>query len=153
MIQQMFNDFILSPMLLHKWRHRSVTIATTELSNVLLSPMAECRLDDATLKSMWHHSYDDRSMTSFVKEHGMLHQFFSDIRNRFFLHKLEFLKQIFFLKSFNSMLYINCTIDIVSAFRPESNFILDLPPLSTTWIWSRMGVALTHFRRDTHYGG
>ena len=45
------NDLILSAMLLHQWRHRSVTIATTELSNVLLSPLAEYRPNDVTLSS------------------------------------------------------------------------------------------------------
>ena len=34
MLHQIFNEFILSAMLLHQWRQRSVTIATTELSNV-----------------------------------------------------------------------------------------------------------------------
>ena len=38
-------------MLLHQLRHRSVTTATAELSNVLLSPKAECRLDDVTSTS------------------------------------------------------------------------------------------------------
>ena len=38
-LHQIFNDFILSAMLLHQWRHRSVTIATVELSNVLRSPI------------------------------------------------------------------------------------------------------------------
>ena len=49
MLHLIFNDFILSAMLIHQLRHRSVTIATTELSNVLLSPLAECRLDNVTL--------------------------------------------------------------------------------------------------------
>ena len=62
-----FNDFILSGILLHQWRHRSFNLATTESSNVLLSPLAECRLDDVTLTSLWRHScYDDIYMMSFV---------------------------------------------------------------------------------------
>ena len=51
MLHQVFNDFIPCTMHLRQWRHRSVTKATTELSNVLLSPLAECRLDDVTLTS------------------------------------------------------------------------------------------------------
>ena len=42
---QIFNGFILFAMLLNERRHRSVTIATTELSNVLLSSLADCRLN------------------------------------------------------------------------------------------------------------
>ena len=88
MLHQIFNNYILSAMLLHQWRHISITIATTELSAVLLNPLAECRLDDVTLISIWRHSrYDDISMTSFVYEHAklyaMLQQFFIDIRNHF----------------------------------------------------------------------
>ena len=49
MLYQIFNDFILSAMLLHQCRHRCVTIATAELLNVLLRPLAECRLVDVTL--------------------------------------------------------------------------------------------------------
>ena len=41
MLHQIFNDFLLSTMLLHQWRHGSVVIATTELSHVLLSPLTE----------------------------------------------------------------------------------------------------------------
>ena len=52
MVHQIFNDFIPSVMLLHQWHHRSVTIATMELSNVLLSPLAECCPDDVTLTSV-----------------------------------------------------------------------------------------------------
>ena len=51
MLHKIFNDFILSAMLLHQLRHRSVTITTTELSNVLLSRLAGC-LDDVSLTSM-----------------------------------------------------------------------------------------------------
>ena len=40
-LHQFINDFILSAMPLHQWRHWYVTIANTELSNVLLSPLAE----------------------------------------------------------------------------------------------------------------
>ena len=46
MLHQSFNEFILSAMHLHQRCHRSVTIATTEYSNVLLSPLPECRPDD-----------------------------------------------------------------------------------------------------------
>ena len=52
MLHQIFNDFILSAMLLHQRCHRSVTIATTELSNVLPSPLAECHPNDVTLISL-----------------------------------------------------------------------------------------------------
>ena len=67
MLHQIFSDIILSAMLLHQCRHRSVTIATTELSNVLLTPLAECRPVGVTLATIWRHScYDDKSVTSFV---------------------------------------------------------------------------------------
>ena len=52
MLHQIFNGFLLSAMLLNQWLHRSVTIATTELSNVLLSLLAECRSDDVSLTSV-----------------------------------------------------------------------------------------------------
>ena len=42
------NDFILSAMFLRN-DVKYVTIVTTELSNVLLSPLAECHLDDVIL--------------------------------------------------------------------------------------------------------
>ena len=64
MLHQIFNDFILSALLLHQGRHRSVTVATAELSNFSLSLFAECP-NDVTLTSVGHHS-DDRSMTSSV---------------------------------------------------------------------------------------
>ena len=38
MLHQTFNGFILSAMLLHQWRHKSVTIAAMELSNVVVVP-------------------------------------------------------------------------------------------------------------------
>ena len=59
---------VLPSMILYRRRHsRFVTIATTELSNVVLITVAEWRSDDANMTSMWRHRcYDDRSMTSFV---------------------------------------------------------------------------------------
>ena len=67
MLHQIFNDFILWAMLLHQRRHRSVTIETTQLSNVLLSPLAGCHPDDILLTSMLRHKfYDDISITSFL---------------------------------------------------------------------------------------
>ena len=48
MLHEIFNDFILSAVLLHQWRHKYVTIATTEVLNVLHSPLAECRPDYVT---------------------------------------------------------------------------------------------------------
>ena len=44
MLHKIFNDFILSAMLLHQWYNR--------LSNILLSSLAECRFDDVILTSM-----------------------------------------------------------------------------------------------------
>ena len=41
MLHQIFKDLIQSAMLLHQRRRRSVTIATTELSNVVLRTLAE----------------------------------------------------------------------------------------------------------------
>ena len=52
MLRQIFNDFILSAMILHRRGHRPVTIATTELSNLLLSPLAKCCPNDVTLTLM-----------------------------------------------------------------------------------------------------
>ena len=52
MLHQIFNDFILSAMLLHQRRHRSVIIATTELPNILPSALAECCPDDVSLTAM-----------------------------------------------------------------------------------------------------
>ena len=67
MLRQIVNDFILSAMLLHQWRHISSIIVTTGLSNALLCLLAECRLDDVTLIWMCCHScFNDGSMTSFV---------------------------------------------------------------------------------------
>ena len=72
MLHQNFNDLILLAMLLHEYCHSSVTIATMELSNVLLSPLAECCSNGVTLTSIrCHCCYDDRSITSFVQEHGI----------------------------------------------------------------------------------
>ena len=42
MLHETFDYFILSAMLVHLWHHRSTTIATTKLSKVLQSPLAEC---------------------------------------------------------------------------------------------------------------
>ena len=50
MLHQTFNDFILSAMLLHLWHHGSITIATTKLSNVLQSPLAECGSEVTSLR-------------------------------------------------------------------------------------------------------
>ena len=70
------------PFFFKQWRHRSVTTATTALSNVLPSPFAECRQYDimvAIMIDIWRHLY--RSMkTVYV----MLHQFFSYIRKCLF---------------------------------------------------------------------
>ena len=65
MLQQIFNGLILSAGLLC---HRSVTIATTELPNALLSPLAESRHEDVTLTSICRHCcYDDKSKTSYYR--------------------------------------------------------------------------------------
>ena len=40
MLHQIFNDFILSAMLLHQWRHRFVTIATTALLKCFSKPLS-----------------------------------------------------------------------------------------------------------------
>ena len=47
-----FNDFLLSAKLIRQLHPRSVIITSTELPNILLGPLAECRPDDATLTSM-----------------------------------------------------------------------------------------------------
>ena len=44
---------LLSAILLHQCRHRFVTLATRELSNVLLSLLSECRLNDVSLPSTY----------------------------------------------------------------------------------------------------
>ena len=51
MLEEIFNDFILSAMLLQQC-HISVASATMEFSNVLLSRLADCRPHDVTLTSM-----------------------------------------------------------------------------------------------------
>ena len=122
MLHQIFNDFILSAMLLYQWHHRSVTIATAELSNVILNPLAECRPDYVTLTSMLRHiCYDDRSVTSFVQKHGRqcmpCSANFSMILETF-SNRLtsDFFKNYFFLNSINSSLSPLLGLAIVQYF-------------------------------------
>ena len=60
----------------------SVTIATTELSNIVLSTLAERRPDDVTVAMMidpLRHLY--KSMADSMTVSALLHHFINDIEN------------------------------------------------------------------------
>ena len=81
-----------------------------ELQTNVHSTLAECFLGDLTLTSICHSCYGNISMTSLLQQHSRQcmpcsAKFSMILQTEILsLETLDFLKQIIFLKSFNSVL-------------------------------------------------
>ena len=80
-----------------------------ELQTWVIITLAEWHPNDVTLKSIWRYScYDDISLTSLVEAwqtvYAMLHQIFNDTTKWNSVNSIlsDFLKQIIFIKAFDS---------------------------------------------------